>query len=188
MPVGEQNLPDSRYLNMLPASITLWRQWLHLYEDQFETFYYNVRVGAGVRPPADFNDQMKRDWWALTALRIDAVGERQNQTWVIEVAERPTAKILGNLQLYKHLTPLYQGQNAQRRDVIANRAAEDLLLPTDIREVIMPALISRFMGSDMAQVVQNAGILSFVFPGSGAPTLPPQFLPSTVTLNPNTAA
>jgi hypothetical protein len=125
--------------------------------------------------------ELKRDWWALTALRIDVVAERQNQTWCIEVAERPSTKVLGSLQLYAHVLPLYQGRNPPRRDVIEARHAEDFLLPTDIREIVIPALVCRFLGADMAAVVQQAGIYAFVFPGAGLPKLPPQFLPSTLS-------
>jgi len=169
------------YENMSTVSADLWRRWLELYEDRFDRFYYNVRVGAGVRPPADVSDAMKRAWWADTALRIDAVGERENQTWVFEIAERPSVKILGNLQLYVHLLPRYQGSNAERLDVIESRAARDFLIPTAIRPIVIPALICRFLGFDMAEVVRKAGIIRFVFPGVGRPILPTQFLPSFAT-------
>ena len=172
------------YENMSTASADLWRRWLKLYEDRFETFFYNVRVGAGVRPPADTTPEMKRAWWAETCLRIDAVGERADQTWCIEIAERPSAKILGQLQLYCHLLPKYQGTNAERPDVIESRNATDFLLPTMIRPIIVPALICRFLGQDMRAVVERAGIWVFVFPGSGSPSLPPQFLPSFASQTP----
>ena len=167
------------YDGLNEASAALWRRWLELYQDRFETFYYNVRVGAGTRPAAGISAEDRRMWWSVTSLRIDAVGERENQTWCIEVAERPSTKILGQLQLYTHILPLYQGKNPPRLDVIKDRHAEDFLLPTDIREVVIPALVCRFLGADFAAVVQSAGIWAFVFPGAGLPKLPPQFLPST---------
>lgn len=180
MPVQRESQRRS-YEGLNEASAALWRRWLELYEDRFERFFYNVRVGAGVRPPADLSPEMKRDWWALTCLRIDAVAERENQTWCIEIAERPSTKILGSLQLYTHVLPLYQGQAPPRRDVIEARNAQDFLLPTDIRPIVIPALVCRFLGSDMAAVVEKAGIWAFVFPGAGAPKLPAQFLPGTLS-------
>jgi hypothetical protein len=95
------------------------------------------------------------------------------------VAEGPGAEILGNLHLYAHLLPLYQGQKSPRRNINVARHAEDCLLAADIREIIIPALVCRFLGADFAAVVQKAGIYAFVFPGAGLPKLPPQFLPST---------
>ena len=177
--IGESK--KHRYDNMMTASVDLWRKWLALYEDRFEKFYYNVRVGAGTRPPGDTTPVMARAWWADTALRIDAVGERENQTWVIEVAERPTRQILGSLQLYAHLLPRYQGTNAERPDVIASRNATDFVIQTDIRPIIIPALVCRFLGFDMAVVVKKAGIVPFIFPGAGRPLLPTQFMPSYFT-------
>ena len=169
------------YDGLLQASIDLWRRWLTLYEDRFETFYYNVRVGAGTRPPAATTPDMQRAWWASTCLRIDAVGERENQTWVIEISPRVTSRVTGNLQLYTHLIPLYQGQNAIKRDVIANRSAEDFLIDTDIREIIIPALVCQSIGLDMRATVEKAGIVIFELPFQEDPKLPEQFMPSTAT-------
>ncbi len=168
------------YPGLLGTSVDLWVKWLKLYQDKFEAFHYNVRVGAGVRPPVNTTPDMARDWWAQTCLRIDALGEREDQTWVIEIAERPSTKILGQLQLYTHITPIYQGQNATRRDIIANRNAEDFLIPSDIRKVIIPALICRYLGSDFAATIAKAGIYVFQFSGTGPAVLPAQFMPSTM--------
>jgi hypothetical protein len=52
---------------------------------------------------------MRRDWYAVTALRIDPVRERENRTWWLELAEGPGAKVLGNVQVHAHLLPFYQG-------------------------------------------------------------------------------
>ena len=165
---------------MNKPSPPLWLRFPELYQDRPEALHHNVRVGAGLRPAGDATLEMRRNWWATTALRTDAVGERENQTWCLEEEERPGAVILGNLQLYAHLLPFYQGQNAQGRGIIMARHAEDFALPTDIQESVTPALVYRLLGADMAAVVQQAGIYAFVFPGAGLPKLPPQFLPSTL--------
>jgi len=178
--IDEEKRPWYDGLNAVSAEI--WRKWLVLYQDKFESFWYNVRCGAGVRPGADMSPALKRDWYAVTAMRVDVVAERENQTWAIEVSERPGAKELGRLQLYSHLLPLYQGQSPPQLDLIKARHAEGFLLPTDIRAIVIPALVCRFLGSDMAATFQKAGVLNFVFPGIGAPKLPPQFLPSVLSI------
>ena len=88
--------------------------------------------------------------------------------------------MLGKLHLCAYLLPLYQGQDAQRRGIIMARHAEDFLLPTDIREIVIPALVCRFLGSDMAAVVERAGTWAFVFARAGLPKLPAQSLPATL--------
>ncbi len=178
MPVPGESKRAS-YPDMREASVALWRQWLELYQDRFDAFYYNVRVGAGTRPRDDTRGDMRRDWWATTSLRIDVVAQRSGETWCIEVAERPTTKMLGSLQLYAHLLPQYQGPNPPKLDVIRDRCAEDFLIPTPIQARVVAALICRFLGADMRAVVEQAGILVFQFPGAGYPKLPPQFLPRT---------
>jgi len=176
--IGEAKIRS--YDGLLAPSVVLWRQWLELYEDKFDRFFYNVRVGAGTRIPFNATPETRRMWWADSALRIDAVGERTNQTWVIEISPRVTSRVTGNLQLYAHLIPLYQGQNAVKRDVIANRNAEDFLIDTEIREIIIPALICQSIGLDMRATVEKAGIVIFEFPFQQMPKLPTQFMPSTL--------
>ena len=82
-PVGESKL--SSYDGLLANSTELWRKFLKLYEDRFDKFWYNVRVGAGTRPPLATSPEMQRMWWATTCLRIDVVGERPGESWVFEV-------------------------------------------------------------------------------------------------------
>jgi len=91
------------------------------------------------------------------------------------VRERPGAQEPGRLQPNAHLLPLYQGQSPPQLALIRSRHAEGFLLPTDIRAIVIPALVRHFLGSDMAATFQKAGVLNFVFPGASAPKLPPQF-------------
>lgn len=175
-PVGESKLPS--YDGLLANSTELWRKFLKLYEDRFEKFWYNVRVGAGTRPPLTTSRDMQRMWWATTCLRIDVVGERPGESWVFEVAPHPTSRVVGNLQLYAHLLPLYQGRSATKMDVIVGRNAQDFLLDTIIHDKIITALVCVSIGSDFRASIERVGIMVFTFPDVGQPKLPPQFLPS----------
>jgi hypothetical protein len=158
MPVfGESRKRNYEGLNA--TSIGLWRKWLELYEDRFESFEYNVRIGQGIAAPAGISEEWAKIWQMLTQKRIDVVGERENQTWVIEIEERPGARTFGQVGLYLYLLPRYR----------------------KVREVLMGAVVSARMGFDMASAFRGNQILYFTFPASGYPKLPPQFLPSTQT-------
>ena len=156
MPViGEHLVRDYPGLNA--PSVELWRKWLELYEDRFERFDYNVRVGRGIDPGPGVSEEMRAMWYAVTTKRIDVVAERENQTWVVEIEERPGARTFGQVQLYLYLLPQYR----------------------PVREVLVGAVISARMGFDMSAAFRDSRILYFVLPPSGYPKLPPTFLPST---------
>jgi hypothetical protein len=158
MPVFGEHLKT--YFEGLNApSIELWRKWLELYEDRFDSFEYNVRVGKGINAPAGISEEWARVWKMLTQKRIDVVAERENQTWVIEIEERPGLRTFGQVLGYLHFLPQYH----------------------PVREVLIPAIISGRMGFDMAGAFRAQSVLYFVFPSQGYPNLPPTFLPSTQT-------
>jgi hypothetical protein len=75
---GESKRPYYEGLN--GPSPPLWLRFPELSPDRFEAFSYTARAGAGVRAPGKHPPQMRRDWYAVTALRIDLVRDRENQT------------------------------------------------------------------------------------------------------------
>lgn len=147
------------YEGLNEPSTELWRKWLELYEDRFDSFEYNVRVGRGLDPGPNASEEMKRMWYMVTTKRVDVVAERENQTWVIEIEERPGLRTLGQVQGYLYLLPQYRA----------------------VREVLIGAVISGRMGFDMAGAFRGHQILYFIFPSVGYPKLPPTFLPATQT-------
>jgi len=144
------------YEGLNAQSTALWRRFLELYQDRFESFEYNVRVGQGIHAPSGIPEEWARIWQMLTQKRIDCVAERENQTWVIEIEERPGARTFGQVGLYMHLLPKYR----------------------PVRAVLIGAVVSARMGFDMGGAFRAQEILYFVFPPSGYPSLPPQFLPA----------
>src|ERR1700758_799986 len=105
MPAGEHL--KTRFDGLNDQAAELWVRWLKLYEDQFASFNYNVRVGRGLDPGPSATPAMREQWRAVTTKRIDVVGERAGQTWVIEIEPRPGLRTLGQIQGYLHLLPQY---------------------------------------------------------------------------------
>lgn len=49
------------------------------------------------------SEAMKRMWYASTAKRIDALGEKKDELWIIEVAASPYLRAVGQCLSYKFL-------------------------------------------------------------------------------------
>jgi hypothetical protein len=100
--LGEPFLPPwrGRYPHMLDEDVPVWELFLDLNPTLFDRIYYDVRVG-GVYPGPEFGDEkMRHMFWSNTAKRMDALGERKDEIWIIEVAARPGLRAVGQLNTY----------------------------------------------------------------------------------------
>jgi hypothetical protein len=88
---------------MLPPDVPLWNLFLDHYAQNFEAFYYNVRVGGPSFDGLNVDLAYAKMWYASTAKRIDAIGEKKNELWIIEVASSPYLRAVGQCLSYKFL-------------------------------------------------------------------------------------
>lgn len=88
---------------MLPPDVPLWHLFLDRYASNFERFFYNVRVGGPDITNIVADEAMKRMWYASTSKRIDVIGEKRNEIWIIEVASSPYLRAVGQCLTYKFL-------------------------------------------------------------------------------------
>ncbi|MGH9770091.1 MAG: hypothetical protein ACRD4Q_00075 [Candidatus Acidiferrales bacterium] len=154
--VASAELAKPGYEGLNASSVALWRQFLGYYADQFSSFDYNVRVGQGIQAPAYLSDAEKQLWKMLTQKRIDVLADRLDETWIIEIVERPGLASIGQLIGYRHLVEEY--------------------LPHKPRIVL--ALLCARLGHDMGLIFQKQGVVVFYFPLGKSPSFPPQFLPT----------
>jgi hypothetical protein len=152
-------LQRSYYPGLISSSEDLWRKWLKYYEGDFSSYAYNVRVGQGITAPAYLTPEEAAQWKMLTQKRIDVVAERFDETWIIEIAERPGLAAVGQLVGYEHLGRKY----------------------LNTKQTVRTALVCARLGYDMAAIFKAQNVLVFLFPPAGAPSFPPAFLPTGVT-------
>jgi hypothetical protein len=88
---------------MLPPDVPLWNLFLDRYASNFQRFFYNVRIGGPDMSKVDASEAMKKMWYASTAKRIDAIGEKEKEIWIIEVAASPYLRAVGQCLSYKFL-------------------------------------------------------------------------------------
>ena len=103
---------------MLPADVPLWHRFLDRYASNFERFFYNVRVGGPDISKIEGDEVLKRMWYLNTAKRIDAIGEKENELWIIEVASSPYLRAVGQMLTYHFLWDLDPKINKPIKDVL----------------------------------------------------------------------
>src|SRR5258708_26952036 len=102
--------------SMLDQDFHTWQKFLDQRGRDFTAFYYNVRITLDDLR-ARFTDEASHTIAAaLLPKRIDALGERAGELWIIEVAHTTGLRSLGQLltyeTLYRHEVP------AERRTIV----------------------------------------------------------------------
>ena len=99
--------------HMGPRDRAIWRRFLTKYEDDFDLFKYDVLCGPKLRVEKEdvpwLGDLSER----LMALRIDVIGYKKGEAWLIEVKPNAGLSALGQLMAYRYyLRPeLYEGRD-----------------------------------------------------------------------------
>lgn len=86
--------------HMLSTDIPVWYRFLEKWGGLFSALYYDVLVGGPYLTPDQEQDPYRRMWRANTSKRIDALAELPDSVWIIEVAQRPGLRAIGQLMTY----------------------------------------------------------------------------------------
>ncbi len=102
---GETFPPDwrGRPPGMPAEDVPVWHRFLDAHGAEFTSFTYNVRVGTPPPAPAEAGAIGKQLAAALFLKRIDAIGARGADRWVIEVASNAGLRAIGQLLVYCNL-------------------------------------------------------------------------------------
>lgn len=81
----------------------VWNRFLERYGSGWEAFEYDVRVGPASGAARGFDPGTQAVFEALTKLRIDAVGYRPGEIWVLEVSPFAGISKVGQALGYRDL-------------------------------------------------------------------------------------
>lgn len=92
-----------KYPHMLPADVALWERFLSRHSDFFVAVEYDVHVGGAVERLPAWSDKFTLEASWLAAKRIDVVGHKPGEIWLIEVKPEPGTAAIGQLVSYEIL-------------------------------------------------------------------------------------
>jgi hypothetical protein len=114
---------------------------------EFTKYQFSVRVGVGATPDPDHLPEIQSAMSRNTRKRIDMLLWQGDQPWIIEVKERITPAVLGQLRTYRHL-------------LLEERP--------ELPEPVL-ATIGRFSDDDTIRVLQAEGVHVYTYdPTDGA--------------------
>lgn len=89
--------------HMLREDHPVWYRFLDRYGQYFTRLYYDCLLGGPFLTKEEEADPLKRMWRYNTSKRADAIAETATETWLIEVADYPGLRAVGQLLVYKTL-------------------------------------------------------------------------------------
>jgi hypothetical protein len=132
-----RELDRTYYPGLNPQSVDLWRWWLKDHEHEFHRYEYNVLVGEGVTATAEalagdpaLSAKITAAFKRSTQRRIDVVGYKARQVWILEIEWRPGMRALGQSIAYPHLlAPLVDPKLMILRAFIAEEMSNGFTIP-----------------------------------------------------------
>ena len=88
---------------MLTPDVPVWFRFLETYGVLFKKLYYDSLIGAARLNAVQELNPLLRMWRQNTARRTDAITELENEVWLIEVADDPGLRSIGQLLAYRVL-------------------------------------------------------------------------------------
>ena len=81
----------------------VWYRFLDRYGKYFKALYYDCLLGGPFLTEEQYKDSMLRVWRFNTSKRADAIAELEDEVWIIEVADYPGLRAVGQLNVYQTL-------------------------------------------------------------------------------------
>jgi len=128
-----------KYPQMLEEDWPVWDRFLELYSDIFLWFYYSVKVGGQINLDPKIPDNIAKAWYDSTAKRIDVLGEKENEIWIVEVTTQPGLRAVGQILSYFNLW----------------------ILDPKIDKPIVNVLVAERLDPDLEYVLYSSGIKFF---------------------------
>jgi hypothetical protein len=125
--------------------ILVWRVFLQLYQQNYDRFDYNVRLGLSADPGASFPDMHRKAAIALNSVRVDAVGWKGNEATIFEVRRRADSADVGQLCVYSTLWQEQQLSSSAPRLVMVTAQPVAHIVSTlpkcNIELVLVPGVV-----------------------------------------------
>ncbi len=94
---------QSWYPHLKPNDVHLWEKFIRANANFFDTVDYDVAVGEGVVVGDVTADVYAKSFKKLTQKKIDVIGYRKDQVWIVEVKPFAGSSALGQLLSYRIL-------------------------------------------------------------------------------------
>lgn len=93
----------AKYPHMKPGDIAIWERFINANPGFFDTVDYDVLIGSGAPFDTSLNNLEGQSVGALYRKKIDVVGYRSGEIWLVEVKPDAQFAALGQIGAYDDL-------------------------------------------------------------------------------------
>lgn len=119
------------YAHLLPPDVPVWERYLDIHRSAYDLLEYDVRVGLGRDPGAQYPQNIRLMALDLSYRRIDCVAHSHGVITVIEITTIAGFKAIGQIVSYPLLYTLTYSPNFPVRAMLVCES-----LQSDIKPVI----------------------------------------------------
>lgn len=117
-----------KYPHLMVTDVAIWERFIEKHGKKWDSFAYDVRVGEGVSLSEAEPQEIKTMARALWEKRIDVIGVKGNETFIIEVKPSAMLSAIGQVLSYEVLyRDRYKDVAAPKKMIVTDRAGPDLL-------------------------------------------------------------
>lgn len=127
----------AKYPHMKPGDVAIWERFIQANPGFFDSVDYDVLIGQGAQFDTTLNTLEGQDVGALYRKKIDVVGYRPGEIWLVEVKPSAQFSALGQIGAYDDL---YREEYKPSERAVA-------------------ALLTDTIGPDVANIAQKWGII-----------------------------
>jgi len=88
---------------MLATDVPVWYRFLDSHQIEFQDLHYDCLLGAPALAPEEELDPLRKMWRFNISKRADVIAVTPAHVWIIEVADDPGLRALGQLHVYHSL-------------------------------------------------------------------------------------
>lgn len=86
--------------HMASHDLEIWIRYREKHAHEFIGFYFDAACGTPAEVPPGTPENLARDWIRITSKRIDVIGIKTNEIWIIEVRPDASSGALGTILTY----------------------------------------------------------------------------------------
>ena len=89
-----------------PTDHELWKKWIPKHYQEYNGFYFDVRIMNPAELPPNLEPEMARMWLVNRARKIDMIAVKGDQALIVEFRDRAGLSVIGQIMGYKALIML----------------------------------------------------------------------------------
>lgn len=116
-----------KYPHMGPRDVQIWERFIEANPDFFQSVDYDVLVGKGAPFDTTLKNLEGQDVGAIYNLKIDVVGYRENEIWVVEIGPNKGVNGVAMVSAYdEHYRAKYKPQAKVIAALLTDRLTPDM--------------------------------------------------------------